>query len=201
LQMSTGRKPNTPTRLDDATGLPEVDPDFEPNFKCPMIKIVIGDDAPDASIMPTNLRPLATISTKKIAGLRQRDFTLSRGGFGGEIEWLINGLPFEVNSPLATNIQRGQPEIWTIRNGGGGWVHPLHLHYEEHRVISRNGVPTPLDPKHPDDNSREDVIALDPGEEVVIYRNFRTFAGKYVSHCHNLAHEDHAMMFGWVVNP
>ena len=29
-----------------------------------------------------------------------------------------------------------------------------------------------------------------------LYRNFRTFIGHYVAHCHNLAHEDHAMMFG-----
>jgi FtsP/CotA-like multicopper oxidase with cupredoxin domain len=32
---------------------------------------------------------------------------------------------------------------------------------------------------------------------VVFYRNFRTFEGCYVAHCHNLAHEDHSMMFGW----
>jgi FtsP/CotA-like multicopper oxidase with cupredoxin domain len=34
-----------------------------------------------------------------------------------------------------------------------------------------------------------------------MYRNFRTFTGKYVAHCHNLAHEDHAMMFGWILEP
>ena len=45
------------------------------------------------------------------------------------------------------------------------------------------------------------MIALDPGEEVRIYRKFRTFAGNYVAHCHNLAHEDHNMMFGWVIEP
>ncbi len=77
----------------------------------------------------------------------------------------------------------------------------MHLHFEEHRVITRNGVPTRLDPKHPDDNSREDVVALEPSEEVVIYRNFRTFTGHYVAHCHNLAHEDHNMMFAWEVLP
>jgi FtsP/CotA-like multicopper oxidase with cupredoxin domain len=27
----------------------------------------------------------------------------------------------------------------------------------------------------------------------------RTFTGPYVAHCHNLAHEDHAMMFGWTI--
>ena len=45
------------------------------------------------------------------------------------------------------------------------------------------------------------AIALDGGESVVIYRGFRDFVGPYVAHCHNLAHEDHAMMFGWEIAP
>jgi FtsP/CotA-like multicopper oxidase with cupredoxin domain len=64
----------------------------------------------------------------------------------------------------------------------------------------RNGKPIP-DARHPDDNGREDTIALDPGESVVIVRQFRTFTGRYVAHCHNLAHEDHSMMFGWQIVP
>ena len=44
-------------------------------------------------------------------------------------------------------------------------------------------------------------VALGPGESVVICREFRDFVGKYVAHCHNLAHEDHAMMFGWEIVP
>ena len=95
----------------------------------------------------------------------------------------------------------GSFNLWEIRNGGGGWVHPFHLHMEEHRVVMRNGkavVPTP-DKGHPDDASKEDLINLDPSESVIIYRGFRDFRGKYVAHCHNLAHEDHAMMFGWEI--
>lgn len=34
---------------------------------------------------------------------------------------------------------------------------------------------------------------------MILYRGFRDFRGKYVGHCHNLAHEDHAMMFGWEI--
>ena len=37
-----------------------------------------------------------------------------------------------------------------------------------------------------------------PGPRI-IYRGFRDFTGPYVAHCHNLAHEDHAMMFGWEI--
>ena len=145
---------------------------------------------------------------------RTSEFKLERGGSAGwENEWLINGLPFEPHNPLALP-QRGRAEIWTIENGGGGWTHPMHLHQEEHRILSRNGVKTVAPPRptidskgnvrpalvrglHADDWSKEDTIAFEPGEEVVIYRNFRTFRGPYVAHCHNLAHEDHNMMFGW----
>ena len=48
----------------------------------------------------------------------------------------------------------------------------MHLHMEEHRVMMRNGkAPAgPTDKGHPDDVSREDLVALDPGESVIIYR-------------------------------
>ena len=61
-------------------------------------------------------------------------------------------------------------------------------------VSARNGSPG-----RPDDYSREDVVALDAGESVNLYRGFRDFRGPYVAHCHNLAHEDHSMMFGWEI--
>ena len=74
----------------------------------------------------------------------------------------------------------------------------MHLHEEEHHVLQRNGNPSP-DARHPDDIGKEDVVALDGDESVLIYRQFRTFVGPYVAHCHNLAHEDHSMMFGWSI--
>jgi FtsP/CotA-like multicopper oxidase with cupredoxin domain len=71
---------------------------------------------------------------------------------------------------------------------------------EEHRTVMRNNKDvTASSPGHPDDVSREDLVALDPSESVIIYRGFRDFVGPYVAHCHNLAHEDHAMMFGWEI--
>jgi hypothetical protein len=66
---------------------------------------------------------------------------------------------------------------------------------EEHQIQSRTGGMAA------DDYSKEDVVALGPSETIVFYRRFRTFTGKYVAHCHNLAHEDHAMMFGWEIVP
>jgi FtsP/CotA-like multicopper oxidase with cupredoxin domain len=103
-------------------------------------------------------------------------------------------------SPLAQQ-KKGSYAVWEIKNGGGGWVHPFHLHMEEHRTMMRNGkdVSRTPDPGYPDDSGHEDLVALDPSESVIIWRGFRDFVGPYVGHCHNLAHEDHAMMFGWEI--
>ena len=204
LKMEDGRKPDS----DD------------PRYKVPILKFVITGDAEDDSEIPQYLRPLPEIRYD----VPRRTFELERGGVGGsvrdliedpalressrEFEWLINGRPFIPDRPLAL-LTKGQPEIWTITSGGG-WGHPMHFHQEEHQTISRNGVKIPrtepvTNERLADDIGKEDTVALDGSETVVIYRNFRTFPAygsheaKYVAHCHNLAHEDHSMMFGWSI--
>jgi len=197
MKMPDGRKPSTGTRF----GLDQ-------DYKVPLLKIIIGDDAPDnsdpglsANSFDPNksLRPQMSVPANW-QSLPRRRFELQRGGFGGEIQWLINEHPFEPTVPLA-EMKRGAEEVWVLRNGGGGWTHPMHIHQEEHMVLQRDGKPTPTVPGHADDIGKDDVIALDPGEEVWVYRKFRTYVGNYVAHCHNLAHEDHAMMFGWKIVP
>jgi FtsP/CotA-like multicopper oxidase with cupredoxin domain len=190
MKMKDGRMWNNSTRF----GL-------DPNYKVPVLKIVIGDDAPDNSLIPKAMRAVPVLPCTDWSSMlsTRRVFELQRGSssLDPEVEWLINSKPFDPTVPLAFP-RLGSHEVWEIRNGGGGWVHPMHLHMEEHRVVMRNGVLAPS-AGHPEDVSREDVIALDPGESVVLYRQFRTFVGPYVAHCHNLAHEDHAMMFGWSI--
>jgi FtsP/CotA-like multicopper oxidase with cupredoxin domain len=200
LVMTTGRLPdNFPA-----------DPNKPGNHLVPMIKIVIDGPPPigdeDRSKVPNSLRPMPVMPANPLANLPSRQFTLQRGTpanislVGGlETQWLINSLQFDPLNPLALP-KRGKPEVWTVQNGGGGWVHPMHMHMEEHHVLLRNGKPAP-DALHPDDTGKEDVAALYPSEGVTFYRNFRTFAGRYVAHCHNLAHEDHNMMFGWTIVP
>jgi FtsP/CotA-like multicopper oxidase with cupredoxin domain len=198
----------------------------DPKYKVPMMKIVIGDDAPDNSVDPLvtakkgPLRPLPAVPAGWQSQIDNRMvFEVQRGSAGGETEWLINGQPFDPSKPVNSLKNpkgwSGPAEqkvdswnVWEIRNGGGGWVHPFHLHMEEHRTVMRNGklMMNPdgtqkPDPAHPDDGSREDLAALDPSESVLILRRFRDFVGPYVAHCHNLAHEDHQMMFGWSITP
>jgi FtsP/CotA-like multicopper oxidase with cupredoxin domain len=198
LEMPDGRKPSS---------FPGDPNKFSSGYLVPVLKIVIDGPPPeqDMSQPPLRLRPMPKLPDN-IDALPSRSFTLQRGNPANgtlvgspETQWLINSLQFDPVNPLALP-KRGQPEVWTVQNGGGGWVHPMHMHYEEHHVLYRNGKPAP-DSLHPDDTGREDVAALYPSEAVTFYRNFRTFCGKYVAHCHNLAHEDHNMMFGWTVIP
>jgi FtsP/CotA-like multicopper oxidase with cupredoxin domain len=200
MKMETGRMWDSSSRFSP-----------DPNYKVPVLKIVIGDDAPDNSLVPTALRQLPKFNfgdwKKDIAAAPVFELQRGSSSVDPEIEWLINGVPFDPAHPMIS-VKRGSYGVWKIRNGGGGWVHPMHLHMEEHRVVMRNGSLTGNQSSGPsnnvghiDDVSKEDVVALDPSEEVVICRYFRTFVGKYVAHCHNLAHEDHAMMFGWEIVP
>jgi FtsP/CotA-like multicopper oxidase with cupredoxin domain len=207
MKMEDGRMWNASSRFS-----------ADPKYKIPMMKIVIGDDAPDNSVLPgptKKLRDLPPLPSNWQTLLDDRlIFELQRGSAGGEIEWLINGKEFDPTTELtsltnkAGHAFKATPKknsfnLWEIRNGGGGWVHPFHLHMEEHRTVMRNNkdVTVTADPGHPDDISREDLVALDPSESTIIYRGFRDFVGPYVAHCHNLAHEDHAMMFGWTIVP
>jgi FtsP/CotA-like multicopper oxidase with cupredoxin domain len=190
----------------------------DPTYKIPMLKFVIGDSAPDNSKIPAplqQLRPLPPLPANWQSMMADRKiFRVERAPAHNpvdEFEWQINGEKFDPlnvvhslqnpngNTPQALQ-KKGSFALWEIQNGGGGWVHPFHLHMEEHRTVMRNGVDvTHGDPNHPEDVGREDLAALDPGEHVVLYRGFRDFVGPYVAHCHNLAHEDHAMMFGWSI--
>jgi FtsP/CotA-like multicopper oxidase with cupredoxin domain/Ca2+-binding RTX toxin-like protein len=193
LEMSSGRKPNFNN--------PNLNIDEVP-YKVPLVKIIVdgpppvGEEGPTS--LPSHLRPMPDLPSQgELDALPRPDFTLARSGaLGFENQWRINDRPFNPLVPLHT-VTRGQPEAWTIINGdpSGGWVHPMHMHMEEHTVLSRVNSTNP----HPDDTGKSDVTNLDPNESVTFYRNFRTFTGRYVAHCHNLLHEDHNMMFGWTI--
>ena len=81
-----------------------------------------------------------TSSRARVAAIKDKSiptFELQRGSSNAdpETEWLINGQQFEPTS-RSSRVKKDSGGVWRIRNGGGGWVHPLHLHMEEHRVVA-----------------------------------------------------------------
>ena len=90
-------------------------------------------------------------------------------------------------------MKEGTAEVWTHKNGGGSWSHPMHVHYEEGRILSYNGAAQP-DPTKPLEGGRKDVYRIDPSATVKTAMRFRDYKGIYPMHCHNVVHEDHGMM-------
>ena len=88
----------------------------------------------------------------------------------------------------------GTCEEWTLQ-GGFGWDHPIHIHFEEGQIISRNGqAPSPAE------SGRKDVYRLRVNGTVVIRMQFRDWGGMFMEHCHNTMHEDNAMLMRWDIN-
>ena len=89
----------------------------------------------------------------------------------------------------------GEVEHWTIVNAGGGWDHPIHLHFEEGLTLfrGRNGRdPIPATERL----ARKDIwrLGTDGDRSVTFQVQFGEYGGFYVQHCHNNMHEDFAMM-------
>lgn len=153
------------------------------------LKFVVRAGAVKDESMPIEqikaLRPLPKMDTPVA---RKRTWRFDRSGG----EWTVNGESYNRQAILA-EIPEGSAEQWTIINGGGSWSHPIHIHYEEHRILRYNGV-APSATTNPLEFSRKDVIRLDPNATVEVYMRFRDYKGIYPMHCHNAVHEDHAMM-------
>jgi FtsP/CotA-like multicopper oxidase with cupredoxin domain len=81
-------------------------------------------------------------------------------------------------------------EHWVLKNGGGGWDHPVHLHFEEGVTISRTKFAVSATERL----ARKDVWRLGEGGSVKVQVRFGEFGGAYVMHCHNTVHEDFAML-------
>src|SRR5215470_4443101 len=111
-------------------------------------------------------------------------------------QWSING-QFMDCQHFRFLVQQNSSEHWILANATGDWTHPIHIHLEEHQILTRNRVPPTL----AIERSRKDVTQLHPNERVELFFRFRDWLGKYPIHCHNVVHEDHAMMGLWNVQP
>ena len=102
-------------------------------------------------------------------------------------QWIINDKIFDCDD-VRFKVKRNSTETWHLE-GGRSWSHPIHIHFEEHQIVRRNGS-TPIEIER----GRKDVVRLGEDDEVELFFRFRDFVGRYPMHCHNTIHEDHAMM-------
>jgi len=160
-----------------------------------LVEFRVGGDAHDDSQIPTTL--LALPDRRATVQSRRWDFGRSGG------EWVINGELFDPDVIRAFPRQN-TAELWTF-TGGNGWQHPVHVHFEEFQILSRNGkaAAVPIDEKARKDMMRigDSAVGTENTGEAQIFIQLRDFLGDYPLHCHNVVHEDHSMMVRFEIVP
>jgi spore coat protein A, manganese oxidase len=119
------------------------------------------------------------------AGATVRTFEFRRGAVDGHQGWTINDESFDPDRSLA-DIPLGQVERWRFHTDVH---HPVHVHLDHFQVL-RRGDGGPADT----DVGWKDTVDLPPYQTVEVAVRFSEYTGRYVMHCHNLEHEDMAMM-------
>ena len=217
MEHEDGRGPNRAVTVADAMNGRSSDPAVGPVMKFLVSSSVQSVDDPgftwttanmqDRSKVPTTL----TAQIPVVAPTRTRilEFGRSGGGFEGcipecggneSMPWTVEvnggaGHYFNANRISLVFPQPGDVEHITVVNGGGGWDHPFHLHFEEGITIRRS-----TGPLAPTENLvRKDVWRLGRGASVTFQVRFSEYGGAYVAHCHNTVHEDFAMLMRFQV--
>ncbi|GAA1960690.1 multicopper oxidase family protein [Kitasatospora viridis] len=134
----------------------------------------------DDSRVPAKLSTIEKLDPAK--AVHTRTFTFQKS----QTNWTINGEEYRPGHSLASP-ELGQVEIWRFVTDVH---HPVHLHLDPFQVIGRDGKTKP----GPFDAGWKDTVDVLPAEGVEVAVRFTDYAGRFLLHCHNLEHEDMAMM-------
>lgn len=145
----------------------------------------------DNAVIPTFLRAWEELPPPVV----EREFHLNRLSIEGVDTWAINGFGYDTPGRPVTQVKLNTVEHWRFFNPTAH-PHPMHLHLVQFQVVKING-----EPQDASDFGWKDTVVVPPGSDVTIASRFEGFLGKYVFHCHNLEHEDFAMMSEFEVIP
>jgi manganese oxidase len=210
-EHSNGKKPLSDLTVAQALSGQSLDPCVGKFLE---FRIVRDPAQPDQSQVPAVMIPNPDLSQIPVS--RQRTFVFGSGasqpladleenfvtGAGGQKgPWGVstdNGPMLNASfGRISAAPKFGTREIWTIQNGGGGWDHPIHIHFEEGQILARNGKAANVPAW---EKGRKDVYRLRPGGSVTLTMQFRDWGGMYMEHCHNTVHEDNAMLVRWEID-
>ncbi|HJR46015.1 MAG TPA: multicopper oxidase family protein, partial [Actinomycetota bacterium] len=153
----------------------------DPTAVRPIMCFDVEREETDTSSLPLVLKPIDRL----VAGSVERHFELSFDEYARR--WEINGKPFDPNR-IDARPRLGDTETWTFQNSSSV-THPMHLHLVRFQVQERNNLQLTSG-----DLGWKDTVRVDPSSIVKIVVRFEGYSGRYMFHCHNLAHEDQSMM-------
>jgi FtsP/CotA-like multicopper oxidase with cupredoxin domain len=162
-----------------------------------LVRFEVDRRADEDSYVPDVLDPTPLLHEQDAT--RTRNFVLRRTATAAfpPFRWTINGTTFNP-AAIAAVVPEGAVEVWTFENRSFGPIeemdHPVHIHLVNFLVLDRNGRAP-----HPVERGWKDTVVVRSNETVGVIARFGPLTGKYILHCHNLAHEDHAMMANFEV--
>lgn len=146
---------------------------------------VVGADRSDDSTVPERLSEgFVPLDRNRATTTRTFLFGQDRAGV-----WMINNKPYRPGVPVASP-RIGDVEIWRFITD---IRHPIHIHLNHFQVLSRSNKPPGRF-----DHGWKDTVDVAPAEAVEVIVRFTDYRGTYLTHCHNLEHEDMAMMADFV---
>lgn len=132
-QYPIGTQPFLVNRLEQVNGRGPTGKLLAPPAQILRFDVVRDPAQPDLSRFPATLRELPPINLGE--SVRTRVFEFNRNNCA----WATNGELWNWRI-LKASPKRGTEEIWELRNTSGDWWHPIHIHFEEGRILTRNGV-------------------------------------------------------------
>ena len=153
---------------------------------------VVREEADESSV-PSTLRPMVRLPESSASVTRNLDLSQTFQSGRNDI-WTINGKLYDPATVDALP-RLNTTEIWKIRNFSDQ-AHPFHIHDIEWQILDVDGVPPA-----PGDDGMKDTFLVPAGSVARVIGTFTDNLGGYVSHCHILEHEDHAMMINFEVQP
>jgi spore coat protein A len=158
-----------------------------------MMRFDVARNAVDDSRVPDTLSTLELLRDDLADHTREFTFGETQISDAPAFAWTINGLQFDPDQSIA-QPRLNDLEIWTLQHQPFAGapvqvIHPIHIHLVNFRILDRNGQPPAAY-----ESGWKDTVVLRPGDRVRVIMRFEGYRGKYLIHCHNLEHEDHAMM-------
>lgn len=206
LHPGSSQKPNIPGMPPSAPS-----PETRATFLC---NLKVGDAAVGLQDQPPELQPrsIATLEVRgsgprmhipgslpafdpsipPIARRRRFEFTVARDPMNEFLSFGIDGKQFDPKEE-PYRVKLGTAEEWTLVNACDNKLmdhaHVYHIHVNPFKITAINGrrLSTPL--------WRDTfVLTKRSGDSLTFESNFVDFTGKFVEHCHVIAHEDLGMM-------
>jgi spore coat protein A, manganese oxidase len=132
--------------------------------------------------LPSPMRPREPISDTVATRRWELQFSTS-----GTPRWEMNGLGFDMDR-IDARPRLNTTERWLFVNRSHR-PHPMHLHGFHFRVLERSTGAV-----HPGERAWKDTTMVAVGETVIVQARFAPYPGRYVFHCHNMEHQQKAMM-------